>query len=914
MPSDRVTRSKLKSTKEALDVDSLVVILRSAIGEAVDSRKLKTLVTATVKFGTPDQVLPLTVLSADEVISGGERKALTHAFLRSLEDEQIEMISRRSKEKGPLYRNADAMLARVYGPAPHEAESKQEGRSVAEEVLRTLAGRKGKSASGNEAIDRVLTYVRGSHTLRAVANTLPVVSAAVSEASDAAVKQIQKQKRQKKGRTKQKEAQKEQKEEKEQKFSHFDETKFQTPERQRQARVDAATPESIVTSPESTVNTPGSAERVTRVRTGPGSIQFAPPHASGQVVPPGMTASQLSASLLRGAEVVGDTIQQGADYVTRGISNIAERNPVATAAAAGVASMAAATPAVQLATITPKGGPIDEFKDVPLDDFEAKFPMQSSEAKQFAGEFEAEAELETGAAEAAPEALGVMGTLGELGLGGIGIVGETLRSAPAGLKAIGEVIGGAIKGKPEGYTTLSATTPDKIIRKGSNTMTSLPTEKGKITPNAENEQLVQLALARARKSKAAPRGVLSPQDQSIEKLAPGPAKAVPPHSNRRVPRKQQFKTPDRGLAPQDQFVANQEARLKHAAGVAGHKELAEETAPVSISESPAQVSTAPLTQEEKANDWVAPDSSYTLTDYARDTTPSLGDQASAAMSQNPANPTAATTNPQAAQAPAFNRSNATAPDPTKINTGSLSRAQETTVGRAYSAGYDKEGLYAKGSDLVTSGNKNIDESTPSLRPQFFMSAAADIIPSEYEQVKSDVLFDMFSVVPPGYGLGADNKLFVENERNKYYNYWRKPMYAPRDWDGPEMGIKPAPWQFQPTISDARLNTAFNKIATRLDSIKELINHQQARAVDTLPDDNNALPSSQGLPRKISPFEPTINNYGTMLPTHDPAGVHMNSLGFKHAYNPQRFPRKREHDPNGSIQPLNKRRSLEVVLQ
>ena len=150
---------------------------------------------------------------------------------------------------------------------------------------------------------------------------------------------------------------------------------------------------------------------------------------------------------------------------------------------------------------------------------------------------------------------------------------------------------------------------------------------------------------------------------------------------------------------------------------------------------------------------------------------------------------------------------------------------------------------------------NQDRAMGSLRPKFWMAGAEDVIPSKQRQLQSDVLFDMFNVVQPGYGLGADNKLYLENEQNAKFIRNHRPLYAPRKDDGPEMGLHPMPWQFQNIMPPAMIDESFSKIERQLNSIEKIVSTIQGKTVSSLPRDIEDIPSSSGLSRPASVFVP-----------------------------------------------------------
>jgi hypothetical protein len=83
-----------------------------------------------------------------------------------------------------------------------------------------------------------------------------------------------------------------------------------------------------------------------------------------------------------------------------------------------------------------------------------------------------------------------------------------------------------------------------------------------------------------------------------------------------------------------------------------------------------------------------------------------------------------------------------------------------------------------------------------LRTEFTEADSRLVIPSDIDQIRSDIEFDMFSVVRPGFGLGADNKLFAfENIRDREI-IGKGPLFLPRAYDGPTSGVDTVPLLLQ----------------------------------------------------------------------------------------------------------------------
>ena len=247
---------------------------------------------------------------------------------------------------------------------------------------------------------------------------------------------------------------------------------------------------------------------------------------------------------------------------------------------------------------------------------------------------------------------------------------------------------------------------------------------------------------------------------------------------------------------------------------------------------------------------------------------------------------------------------------TKVGKSQGSALQRLKAGEKYENALE----LLRGSDIITAGPRVEDTSEATLRPQFPEGTPNEIIPSIAKQQASDIAFDMFSVVRPGFGLGADNKLVLQQEAHKEKIQWMDNLYEPRAWGGPEAGIKPSPWQFHDVMTPAMISRPFANQRKHTRQGANLARSVGARTVRALPDDVHHKPSSAGLKRRVSPFETIYDNRHDWEPVFEPAGVFLNKRGLKKQYNPWRTPFRREYDPENGGPTLSKRRQLEVILK
>jgi len=221
-------------------------------------------------------------------------------------------------------------------------------------------------------------------------------------------------------------------------------------------------------------------------------------------------------------------------------------------------------------------------------------------------------------------------------------------------------------------------------------------------------------------------------------------------------------------------------------------------------------------------------------------------------------------------------------------------------------------------DFTMNNAQQAHTGKPTLRPRFGTAGVKDVIPSGKEQLRSDLQFDMFSVVGAGYSEGRDNKLFIRQQQREHNILPVGKEYYPNAWDGPSNYQHPMPWQWQ-NVKDMQHVKAYidQTMAEKHHMMMTAIKYGEGTAAGfgrDVPEEPLRV-SSSGLPRDIrSPFEPVIHNSHPMRPAVDPAGyLEHKQRGMKRSFSAMRDPFKSEHYRNNNGPILNKRRSLEVVL-
>ena len=201
-----------------------------------------------------------------------------------------------------------------------------------------------------------------------------------------------------------------------------------------------------------------------------------------------------------------------------------------------------------------------------------------------------------------------------------------------------------------------------------------------------------------------------------------------------------------------------------------------------------------------------------------------------------------------------------------------------------------------GDVIISDTNKTVDQSTVSLRPQYGQLGPDRIIPSGPDQVRSDVGFDMFSVVKPGFGKGSDNSLYLHNEAHREFIQWQDPMFQPGGNPGPIGGIR---------SMDPRQNTL--KSMSYVNSLVDLNKQRRTLATNTYADYASTGATAGSLPVDIgypyatsstthkrdgpSPLRPVIDTRDSFLPVFESAGVVSSKRRLRHQYDPWRFPQE-----------------------
>ena len=212
----------------------------------------------------------------------------------------------------------------------------------------------------------------------------------------------------------------------------------------------------------------------------------------------------------------------------------------------------------------------------------------------------------------------------------------------------------------------------------------------------------------------------------------------------------------------------------------------------------------------------------------------------------------------------------------------------------------------------------VETAVDTLRAQYGMESAGKVIPSTQDQLTSDIRFDLFDTVNPGYGEGSDNKLFLMQEGRDEKIIYSKPMFEPGSYIGPIAGVTVPPWQLQRVMPADKMKDYGESRQGKLKMIQNTVMSYGKRSTNLLGDDVGYPFSHSACELKRnsrSPFEPVIRTDMNWEHVKDPVGHELNKKRFRLETDAQRYPRHLDSRVNGMGGPvLKKRRGLEVILQ
>ena len=157
-------------------------------------------------------------------------------------------------------------------------------------------------------------------------------------------------------------------------------------------------------------------------------------------------------------------------------------------------------------------------------------------------------------------------------------------------------------------------------------------------------------------------------------------------------------------------------------------------------------------------------------------------------------------------------------------------------------------------------NPDVDTASATMRDNYHVATGRDVIPTSRKQLESDINFDMFDNVLPGYGNGPDNKLFLQQEKRQERIIEMGPLDGPGQWIGPINGLSVPSWHMQRVIPDKLIKQHQKEKDERaLKAAKSAVSYG-ASSIGVFGADIGypAAFSSKGLKRRAEcPLEPAI---------------------------------------------------------
>jgi len=197
-------------------------------------------------------------------------------------------------------------------------------------------------------------------------------------------------------------------------------------------------------------------------------------------------------------------------------------------------------------------------------------------------------------------------------------------------------------------------------------------------------------------------------------------------------------------------------------------------------------------------------------------------------------------------------------------------------------------------DAITKEKATANAAQDTLRPMFGMANPISVIPKPVDQIKSDLLFEDFSIVAPGNGLGITNKMFLMEEARKKFLEFRAPLAEPRPYDGPTMTVETTPLQWQNEIT-RKDRQRFARIQDRLERIGAYVEQRAGRgSLNILADDYGEMRkvSAKGLARAPeSPLEPVHRMPGAMERVKPLTGQQLQAQEFRRLFDAERYPQR-----------------------
>lgn len=226
------------------------------------------------------------------------------------------------------------------------------------------------------------------------------------------------------------------------------------------------------------------------------------------------------------------------------------------------------------------------------------------------------------------------------------------------------------------------------------------------------------------------------------------------------------------------------------------------------------------------------------------------------------------------------------------------------------------GLEETGGDEVVQSKQSMENSTDTLRTLFKEASPDGVVPTKRQQVLSDIMFDSFNTVLPGWGNGMANKMFLMEEEREQKIVYAEPLAEPRPWIGPIQGPDTPQPEFQEQLSKRDRRAYFLNKERQHGRENKLARRVGDGSLNVLGDDVGFLRpiSDKGLPRaRESVFEPIIVNSAPWQPVKLPTGEDLTRVKMRKLFDAERMPNKIKPSMSQNDGPTFPRRDAFAVM-
>lgn len=230
---------------------------------------------------------------------------------------------------------------------------------------------------------------------------------------------------------------------------------------------------------------------------------------------------------------------------------------------------------------------------------------------------------------------------------------------------------------------------------------------------------------------------------------------------------------------------------------------------------------------------------------------------------------------------------------------------------------DKAFMNKKAKTVMQIAGHKLEDPLHTMRPGYGLAGGELLVPENSLQTTSDVVFDMFSVVPPGFGNGDTNKLFLQQQSwEKFVKHGGK-MFGPNSYDGPTAGITPMPMQWTRTKPQAYIDQKQRQFDRKYSNALNTMQKHTALELSSgaLPNDfaYNSIVSSKSLPRNsVSVLQPVVHNAGAFAPAFDPPAF-ARTERRRRLYDPVRHPYMKSYSQEANRRPYPRSLATKEIL-